>query len=438
MDGTFPPEDTEPEDVAASPTDAPTETWVLGGLLYSGEMTPRMRTMVGSLRAQLEQGDRNGAIETCRRLLQMERHFVDAHLWLAKLSKDEENIHKHAGAVLAMQPGNAEATRLMLVARGEMTAAEAERSKDLYHDNVQVSDDAVDAQTNVLLCPICRGGLTIAGDGHVECAFCGYVDEDAHNAVRPTSDVSLAVSLIKQRGKAVRWKVGERMVHCNECGAERVLPEGKMSGRCPFCNSNHVIVQDNLGAFRQPDAIVKFKLKRQRVEDIVHGQLESRMEKLKGLFTENRVDRIYYSGVFLPFWVFDVFGTVIIRDTYRDASSVNVEVARQEFGGQLQDLAIPAVDSPPRSLTRNLGRWDYSEKIAYTPKLLSKFAAELYVHDFDVASLEARELFRKEMQAKNINLNPNETRTVSTMVDHMDMELLLLPVWVATIIERDG
>ncbi|MEL6149646.1 MAG: hypothetical protein AAFR56_08470, partial [Chloroflexota bacterium] len=56
-----------------------------------------------------------------------------------------------------------------------------------------------------------------------------------------------------------------------------------------------------------------------------------------------------------------------------------------------------------------------SEKIAYTPKLLSKFAAELYVHDFDVASLEARELFRKEMQAKNINLNPNETRTVSTM-----------------------
>ncbi|MEM6527924.1 MAG: hypothetical protein AAF653_06495, partial [Chloroflexota bacterium] len=273
MDGTFPPEDAEPETVADSGAVAPTETWVLGGLLYSGEQPPRVRSMVSSLRAYLEQGDREAALETCHRLLQMERNFVDAHLWIAKLSDDKDTIIKHAGATLALQPGNAEATRMMLVARGEMTEAEAERSRDVFQDNVQVADAAVDAHTNVLLCPICRGGLTIADDGRVECAFCGYVDEDAHNAVRPTSETSLAVSLIKQRGKAVRWKVGERMVHCNECAAERVLPEGKMSGRCPFCNSNHVIVQDNLGAFRQPDGIVKFRVRRERVEDIVYEQL---------------------------------------------------------------------------------------------------------------------------------------------------------------------
>jgi DNA-directed RNA polymerase subunit RPC12/RpoP len=240
MDGSLLPEP-DPETEQKSATNNSNESWVLGGLLYQGEISAYARSMVETLRFELQNGNREAALNTCERLLQMDRKFTDAHLWIAKLSDDPEKQKKHADVVFAQHPNNAEATRIILMLRGDLTKDEAKRSEDLYHNNIQIAEGAVEAHTDVLLCPICRGGLTQDDDGRVACAFCGYQENNAQNAVRATPDTSLAVALIKQRGKAIRWKVGERIVKCNECGAERVLPTGKMSGRCPFCNSSHVI-----------------------------------------------------------------------------------------------------------------------------------------------------------------------------------------------------
>lgn len=434
LDGTY-PENNGTQEQGIEETDE--QQWVLGGLLYKGETNPWMRSMVSSLRSQLQLGQREEAIQTCRRLLEMERNFLDAHLWIARLSDDEAEKRHHLDKLVALDPHNIEATRLLLVLNGEMTEEESKRSEDLYRDNLQFADEPVAAATESLLCPICRGTLTVNENQQVACAFCGFTDESATNAVRATPDTSLAVALIKQRGKAVRWQVGQRMVHCDECGAERVLPAGKMSTRCPFCNSTHVVVQDTLGAFRQPDGIVRFKVRRKDAEAAVHSELNSRAEKLKGWFVDNRVAHIRYEGVYLPYWSFDIFGKAILTDSYRDAKEFATQTKRQEVAHQLHNALVSAIDSLPRSMLGSVDQFTLSETIPYTPKVLSKFAAELYHRDFDAASLDVRETFRQAAVERNRNLNPNLTRTVMTHVDHMVMRLLLLPFWIATITEKD-
>ncbi len=445
LDGSLPPDD-DADTAGATATEEsakasrPQQRWQLGALMYDGPQTPWMRTLVGSLRAQLHQGQREAAIETCHKLLGMERDFIDAHLWLGRLSEDEATKRHHLEVVLAHSPNNAEVTRLLMVLNGEMTEEEAERSRNLHADNVRVAEAEVQAETVTLLCPVCRGALTVADTGTVTCAFCGYEDTDASHAVTADASRSLMVALIKQRGQAVRWQVGERKMHCDECGSERVLPPGKMSTRCPFCNSNHVIVQDNHDAFRQPDGILKFHIKRKDAQELVNHRLNSKTEQVKGWFIENRVDHMQMEGVFLPFWVFDVFGKVLIVDEKRDANWGGLpQVERSEAGAHGQDIAIPAVKSPPAKLLMQLSPYDYSKRIPYTPKLLAKFAAELYQIDFEEASLDARSAFRRQAVSQYGGVAGVDTeRTLTAQVDHMDMELFLLPMWVVTITEKDG
>jgi hypothetical protein len=77
----------------------------------------------------------------------------------------------------------------------------------------------------------------------------------------------------------------------------------------------------------------------------------------------------------------------------------------------------------------------------YAPKLLGGFPAELYDIDFDRASLEARSVIGEQMREKHTMLAQSRRGdvkvTIFTEVQQMQFQLVLLPVWVATITERD-
>jgi uncharacterized CHY-type Zn-finger protein len=431
MDGTIP-----------APTKASTpetvERWQLGGLIWQGEQTVWLRTLIDSLRMELAQGRRADALRTAHRLLEMEKDFTDAHLWIGRISQDPAEKRHHLELALALLPGNAEITRELMVLNGQLTRAEATRAGDLYDPQQRTADGVVKSETQALLCPICRGALTVNDVTGVTCKFCGYNDADSHNAIKPTPETTMVVALIQQRSKATQWQVGKRMIHCNECGAERVMPEGKMSARCPFCGSVQVITQDVLGAFRQPDGILRFGVRRAEAETIIQTALNSRMEKMKGWFIKNRVVDSSYQGVYLPFWEFDIFGKVLLRDDYRDSSGHADTFERSEQIEQMQNALVSAVKSPPKALTDRLGAWQFTEMMPYTPQLLAKFPAELYRIDFDRAGLLVRDVFREAMLAKHRNLNPNVRRTIATQIDHMELRLLLMPVWIVTLTEEDG
>jgi len=289
----------------------------------------------------------------------------------------------------------------------------------------------------VLLCPVCRGTLTVTEDGAVACNFCGYADETTAHAVKPTPASSLMVALIKQRAKPVRWEVGERVLACQGCGATRTLPARKMSHTCPFCGSTNVVTQDALDTFRQPDGLLKFRVRRQQAADNVREALKRPMERVKGIFGDNRIKRADTEGIFLPHWVFDIFGTAIVREEKKDKNGRVLSVTRLEMPAHQYDLAVPAVKSPEPRLLQKLAPYDFSEVAPYTPKLLARYPAELYSLDFDAASMDARSLFRQYTKSVHRSTG-NIDRIVTNKVDLMEMRLVMVPVWVMTLYEADG
>jgi hypothetical protein len=144
--------------------------------------------------------------------------------------------------------------------------------------------------------------------------------------------------------------------------------------------------------------------------------------------------------------MFDVYTQITVTKTYTGSSRNGQFVAkrsqtRETFTDALNNVPVCGVTMPTPTLTRKLGKFNLDEMVAYQPKLLAKYPAELYTIDFDKASLEAREAVSKAMQHKHNQREMGDEQmqiSVFSNIQNMNFRLLLLPVWVATLTEADG
>jgi hypothetical protein len=255
------------------------------------------------------------------------------------------------------------------------------------------------------------------------------------------------MAMLERKAKPVRWNVGQRLIQCQQCGTEHTVPAGKLSSRCRFCGSTQVILGDALASFEQPDGLLPFRISPETAAESIRKQLDSFGQRVANLFNTNRIQQVTAEGVYLPFWVFDV--TVELTTT-RTAYVTGFLVTDTSKGADMEtDVAICAVKSPPPGLAQRLGPYDFSEKIPYEPKWLAKYPAALYSIDFDKASLDAREHVSAAMRRKyervietkqmgNRGKQETEVTRTTSRINNMIFQLLLLPVWIATLIEVDG
>lgn len=394
----------------------------------------------------LYNGDREKARESFQRSLFFQADFADAHLWLAEIAEDEKNKRHHLGVILAHDASHPQALRQMMILNGRLTPEQAART---HHHNDPVLrrvEAPVKAQIQSLLCPICSGNLTIdAVSGLVQCRFCGHTEQRTPGANEVGAD-SLAMALIERKVQTTKWMIGERLLHCKECGAERTIPARKLSTECPFCGSTQVILQDALRSFEQPDGLLPFSVTRAEAEAAIRQALGGVMQRIANLFDNNRVKRASIDGVYLPFWVFDATADVTQTRTYKGSSRVGSfalahSQSRTTFVDGVNNIHVCAVTSPPSSITEKLGKYDLDHVTAYDAKLLAKYPAELYNIDFDKASLEARSRVSALLRQKHSEKDAGDEQmeiTVFAAVRDMSFQLLLLPVWVATLIEEDA
>ncbi|MCC7451942.1 MAG: hypothetical protein IT324_31330 [Anaerolineae bacterium] len=393
----------------------------------------------------LYKGDKQQALAAFLRAIDVQEDFADANLWAARLVDDPQRKHTFLDNILVHDPNHLEALRLLMVLDGRLTPEQAAQT---YHDQdatVQAADN-VAARGTELLCPSCGGHLT-EFDGRVECRFCGYTGPQAQQPIR--EDI-LTMALLERKAKSVVWNVGKRTVKCQQCGAEHTIPAEKLSQRCRFCGSTQVVLNDALGSFEQPDCLIPFSLTAEDALACINEQLNSVGARIANFFNSNRVAKSQIDGVYLPFWVFDV--NVQLTET----RTTNMLTTTSPAGMDLAtDVAVCAVQSPPRALTQQLGGYVMAGAVPYEPKWLAKHPAQLYTLDFDRASLDAREVVSKAMKAKhdktsqradmeNYRSNRYERQynveivRITTQIHSMTFQLVLMPVWIATLVEDDG
>lgn len=414
-------------------------------LTHRGDVDSRARSVFQNGHDALLRGDQAGAAQYFRAALGIQPEFADPHLWLAKISDDPKYKRDHLSAVLAHDPGHLEALRMLMVLNGEMTEEEAQRAAQNPDAPALQRADGIRVTTETLLCPVCGGHLTEDVASHqIICRFCGH-----HEPLKrkTAGGAALGAAMLKRRAQPVRWVVGDRILQCRQCGAERTIPKTRLSSLCPFCGSNHVVTADALGSFEQPEAVVRFSIGQAAAQSLIEDRLKGMGERFSGLFDDNKVKRVLMEGVYLPYWVFDAYCDVTVtmtqkpregQDRSRWLSNPAAYRTMRMSGGAL-GLMIPAVKSPSPEMMRKIANFDIGTLVPYEPELLARYPAELYSVDFDDASLTARSRATEKMR-EEYGTPPDKYTEVSVMAMPLQMTffLTLMPVWVATLIERDG
>lgn len=398
----------------------------------------------------IRQGNYDEAVKAFKRSIDYQDDFLDPHLWIARLVDDPDERRHHLETVLAYDLSHLEATRELMILRGELSPDTP--PPDPFAVPVTVAaGGAVGTTTHNIRCSRCGapGMMTDDLTGLVTCGACGFVDENARRPAEAGGS-GLAGALLKRRAQPVVWQVGERLLHCNACGAERTIPAVKLSERCPYCGSHHVIQVDALNSFQQPDGLLPFSITRQQAADHIKAKLGTWTQRVAGLFGDNRVERATLEGVYLPFWMFDASvevqrttvnespGMGYSRDYHRRyAPQLGYQTETLHDG--MTDVAVCAVKSPSSLLTQQLGRFDLETMTAYDPALLATHAAQIYEIDFDKASLEARTQISAAMRERHtLTAGEGMRVTIFALVKSMSFQLVLMPVWVGTLYEADG
>ena len=412
-------------------------------ITHSGELDKWARAAYNSGQNFVHQKKWKEAVESFQRALQSQKDFIDAHLWIAFLINDPVQKRKHLGEVIAQNPNHIEAIRELMVLDGKLSP-DADVLDPHLMPETRHAGGAVGTETTRIHCPQCGSPETTTDEatGLVVCESCGFVQERKDTT---PEHGSLTMALLQRRSQPVTWVVGERLLACEGCGADLTIPARKLSERCPFCGSKHVIERDVLGSFQQPDGLVPFKITRKEAGEAIKVSLKGVSERIKGWFSPNRVAKATLVGIYLPFWIFDA-AVDIRRTTYvisqggdwGSGSAPPPGYQSTTNPDAMNNVPVCAVKSPSPHLVRRLGKFDFGAVLGYEPSLLAKHSAELYSMDFDEASLEARARIGQYMRDKHRQGAYGTNVAIFTEFKQVTFQLLLLPVWVATLYEEDG
>jgi len=432
----LPSTDTELTDLEAQRAQ---KKWVVTyGLDHVGDVDNWAKSKYHTALALVDRGEYDEAVKTFKVALEYQRDFLDAHLWIGRLTLDLDEKRDAYSEVLAYMPNHIEAMRELMILNGQLSTTEGARAGDASHSpNIQAVGAPVGVQQVEIVCSVCGSDMVSHPEsGLAICPSCGHREQLTRQ--KDYGIDNLAMAVLKQRGQAIEWQVGKHILHCNNCGAERII-SGQLRSECPYCGSDHVIELDALDSFRQPDGVVPFKIQEDEAHESLMQALNSRMERFKSFFVNNKAVHIGITASYLPVWYFDSVLDVIRTTHSNSTRNMNAQYQRETLTEMAHDVPIVATDSPPRKLVDKLGKFDLERVVTYEPNLLASYNAQIYTLDFQPASLMARESISKMMRRDYNHSEYGETRvTVSSMIKQMMFRLVLVPVWTGTIIEDDG
>jgi hypothetical protein len=404
------------------------------------DVTPIKQRRLDTAWRSIQAGDLEGAAFLLNNTVELYPDCADAWYLLALTTSDRDRKLQYLDRALAEQPYHEYAWREKGVVEGVLPAHDTPPAPD--------PDGPVEAESVTEACPLCGGALAFDVDaGALMCAHCGY-----RPGAAPSPGVTarfrggyddLDNALLQRRfGFSREWKIGARVLVCQNCAAQLTLSETTFSTQCPFCDSAHILVQDAVGSFEEPDALVPFKIDRAAAAKALHRRLPPELGA--------QIERGEMWGVYLPIWSFAGAASVILE---WDSLAVGGVMPGAFASG---DVLVGGVTRPPQAILYELMPYDLDDLIAYHPRYLARWSAQIYSVDVIQASLTARayikyagrlqatgravpsvELARSDTSAYNAPDTP-VWRAAKVDVAAIKYRLLLLPVWVITLVLRDG
>jgi hypothetical protein len=436
------------ERYAAVDTDgylSPTRDW---------NISPILRRRLDIAWRTIQAGDLANAAFLLNNTVDLYPDCADAWYMLALTTDDRQQKMQYLERALAEQPYHEYAWRDKGILEGVLPAAPPPDVVD------PAPGEPVPAQAKTEVCPQCNGALVFnVAAGVLICQNCGYrpgmvLGAGGGVAARFSDGYdNLDNALLQRRfGFSKEWKIGARVLVCKNCHAQLTLTDDTLSAQCPFCDSAHILVEDAVGSFEEPDALLPFKIDRPAAAKALHQRLPPDRRA--------QVERGEMQGVYLPYWSFTGAASVMI------AWDVLPAVARRLMPTAThhllpgvfptKEVLVGGVIRPAQSVLYELMPYDERDLIAYDTRYLAHWAAQIYTVDVIQASLTARayikyaarqqairqrvpevDLARTDSDAYNVPNSPL-WQAVKVDIETILYRLLLLPVWMITLVLRDG
>ena len=445
------------------------------------EMPLEDRRLLDDAWKSIQAGDTVSAAYLLREGVSRNAELADGWYLLSLTTGDPGEKMTYLDRALELQPYHEYAWRDKGVLEGVIPDQPAAA---VIPDPTIPQPDSVDAESETHACPLCGGTLVHnVALGALICGHCGHRPGTAPAARAATVTAGaqrgyqpLDNALLQRRfGFSREWHIGERVLVCQNCHAQLTLSGTTLSTQCPFCDSAHVLVQDAVGSFEQPDALLPFTIDRTAAAKAVHRALEPAIRP--------QIERGEMQGVYLPFWSFKalvsiwgayaltpataaqgstsltfsipLFSFTVGEDRPRSANRQEIEPFRTGVYS-VDDALVGGVSEPRQPVLYELMPYDLRALVPYDPRYLAQHAAQIYSIDVVQASITARAYAKHVARrlatgypAPPVDLartdssayNPPDTplwRAARVEIEALSYRLILLPVWMITLILRSG
>ena len=360
-----------------------------------------------------------------------------AWLWLSQVEDDLQKKRDCLENILAMDPANGPARRGLAILDGRL---KAEDVVDLNQPIEPVKPDVTPQPSGVrrYVCPKCGGHMSFVPDKRaLLCDYCGQrlfeYQAIQQGALIGEQDFTVALST----AKAHRWELpAERTLKCESCGAAFALPPLHVSGACPFCGSAHVVTTTS-SELLQPEAVLLFQIDDADTIKRVRAWIDRQKFRPDDLDERSAIAKP--RKVFLPFWTFDLGGTLSWRALVDEGRGKNTSWAPRDgiYLVYHDDLLVPATRALPKDLLDEVAHYDSKALQPYSGELLSDTAAEIYQIPLANASLVARQqaLHIGQTTVLSSELAGEHYRDFFMNTGGLIIEsykLILAPLWITT------
>jgi hypothetical protein len=386
----------------------------------------------------------HGDYQTARMVLDAalfgKRHtFADAWYLLSLTTDDPDKKLRYLESALAIQPYHEYAWRDKGVLEGTIPRADG---PVIPEPGVR---ESVEADSEPQDCPLCGGSMAFdVALGALICESCRYRPDVGIMPLRSYDKLENAL-LQRRYGFSKEWHVGARLLVCQNCHAQLTLTQTALTTNCPFCDSAHVLVEDAVESFEEPDAILPFQMDRRAAAKALHSRLPP---SLRG-----QIERGELWGVYLPFWSF----RGLVSVTVPPGTDVGQAVRLGAFS--IEEALVGGVKRPTQAVLYELMPYDLGALVPYDPRYLGgAWSAQVYSIDVIQASITAR-AYAKYVARRSATFpgyipppmdlartdshaySPPDTplwRVADVVIEALNYRLQLLPVWMITLVIRDG
>ena len=320
---------------------------------------------------------------------------------------------------------------------------------------------------DTIKCPHCAANLKFAaGVQKLQCPFCGgefAIDEiESHVAeletkVKPSEEPKA----VEPDTKTAQPEAAEtdpentiKMEHleaiegqgesaadnvefiCNSCGGKILSDASTSASFCPFCGSPALIGQRLSGEFT-PKYIIPFKYDREAAEAAFIKWCKGGKYTPVKFVSKQNIAKL--TGLYVPFWLFDVAGKVHIEGTAQTSrTSGNYTVITDyayTLNGNIDWQKVP-FDGETRiddALMEAIEPFNYKEMVPYDYKYLPGFFADRYDQSEEQLNKRAKDTCHKYLNQEVANkfkrYDSHKKIVNNSTLTPVKAEYALLPVW---------